>query len=141
MEFGGQGKLSALKGGAALKQLDGRFLLAGRCGIYMGLGLIMACARVLENGAPFGMAMVACSGAGISGVFALTGAALGYLVSGGIEWGIRYIAAAVRAGRRLRKHTERLTPATPCLFSAESSPPTAKSIWKLRRKFPKSSSK
>lgn len=95
MEFGGQGKLSALKGGAALKQLDGRFLLAGRCGIYMGLGLIMACARVLENGAPFGMAMVACSGAGISGVFALTGAALGYLVSGGIEWGIRYIAAAV----------------------------------------------
>lgn len=95
MEFGGQGKLAVLKNGAALKQLDSRFLLAGRCGIYMALGLAMACARVLENGAPFGMAMVACSGAGVSGVFALAGAALGYLISGGIEWGIRYIAAAV----------------------------------------------
>lgn len=95
MEFGGQGKLTVLKNGAALKQIDSRFLLAGRCGIYMALGLAMACARVLENGAPFGMAMVACSGAGISGVFALAGAALGYLISGGIEWGIRYIAAAV----------------------------------------------
>lgn len=95
MEFGGQEKLRALKGGAALRQMDGRFLLAGRCGIYMALGCAMACARVLENGAPFGMAMAACSGAGISGVFALAGAALGYLISGGIEWGIRYIAAAV----------------------------------------------
>ena len=95
MAFGGQDKLSLLKGGAAAAQLDSRFLLAGRCGAYMGLGLVMACARVLESGAPFGMAMVACAGAGVSGVFALTGAALGYLVSGGIEWGIRYIAAAV----------------------------------------------
>ena len=95
MAFGGQDKLSLLKGGAAAPRLDSRFLLAGRCGAYMGLGLVMACARVLESGAPFGMAMVACAGAGVSGVFALTGAALGYLVSGGIEWGIRYIAAAV----------------------------------------------
>ena len=95
MTFGGQDKLSLLKGGAAAPRLDSRFLLAGRCGAYMGLGLVMACARVLESGAPFGMAMVACAGAGVSGVFALTGAALGYLVSGGIEWGIRYIAAAV----------------------------------------------
>ena len=95
MAFGGQDKLSLLKGGAAAARLDSRFLLAGRCGAYMGLGLVMACARVLESGAPFGMAMVACAGAGVSGVFALTGAALGYLISGGIEWGIRYIAAAV----------------------------------------------
>ncbi len=95
MEFGGQEKLRALKGGGTLGQVDGRFLLAGRCGIYMSLGCAMACARVLENGAPFGMAMAACSGAGVSGVFALAGAALGYLISGGIEWGIRYIAAAV----------------------------------------------
>ena len=28
-------------------------------------------------------------------MFALTGASLGYLISGGVEWGIRYIAAAV----------------------------------------------
>ena len=83
MEFGGQEKLRALKGGGTLGQVDGRFLLAGRCGIYMSLGCAMACARVLENGAPFGMAMAACSGAGVSGVFALAGAALGYLISGG----------------------------------------------------------
>ena len=35
MEFGGQEKLRALKGGGTLGQVDGRFLLAGRCGIYM----------------------------------------------------------------------------------------------------------
>ena len=32
MAFGGQDKLSLLKGGAAAAQLDSRFLLAGRCG-------------------------------------------------------------------------------------------------------------
>ena len=63
--------------------------------MFFLLGLVMSCARVLENGAPFGMAMAACSGSGVYGVFALTGAALGYLISGGVEWGIRYIAAAV----------------------------------------------
>ena len=105
MDFGGQEKLRALKGGGALAQVDGRFLLAGRCGIYMGLGCVMACARVLENGAPFGMAMAACSGAGVSGVFALAGAALGYLISGGIEWGIRYIAAAVMETASLSSKT------------------------------------
>ena len=54
-----------------------------------------SCARVLASGAPFGMAFVAAAGPGIKGVFALAGAALGYLLSGGIDWGIRYIAAAV----------------------------------------------
>ncbi|MBQ9686838.1 MAG: SpoIIE family protein phosphatase [Oscillospiraceae bacterium] len=72
-----------------------RLLMAARCALYALMGAVMACARVLDNGAPFGMAMVACSGAGLSGVFALTGAALGYLISGGLEWGIRYIAASV----------------------------------------------
>lgn len=93
MDVGSQGRLSALKaaGGGA----DVRLLIAARCGIYMLLGGVMSCSRVLGDGAPFGMAMVACSGPGISGVFALTGAALGYLLGGGLEWGIRYIAAAV----------------------------------------------
>lgn len=95
MALGGQGKLTALRSAAALKKLDGRFLVAGRCGVYMLLGFIMSCARILENGAPFGMAMVACSGPGITGVFALAGSSLGYLISGGVDWGIRYIAAAV----------------------------------------------
>ena len=77
------------------EKLDVRFLLALRCGLYSLMGMTMAWARVMGSGAPFGMAMVACSGAGISGVFSLCGASLGYLLSGGLEWGIRYIAAAV----------------------------------------------
>lgn len=95
MAFGGQGKLAALRSAAAARNFDRRFLIAGRCGIYMLFGFVMSCARVLEGGAPFGMAMVACSGPGLAGVFALAGSSLGYLVSGGVEWGIRYIAAAV----------------------------------------------
>lgn len=95
MALGGQEKLAALKSAAALRRIDGRFLAAGRCAVYMLLGFIMACSRVLENGAPFGMAMVACSGPGLTGVFALAGSSLGYLISGGVDWGIRYIAAAV----------------------------------------------
>ena len=55
----------------------------------------MASARVLDSAAPFGMALVACAGPGAAGVSALLGAALGYLVGGGLEWGIRYIAASV----------------------------------------------
>jgi len=95
MELGGQEKLPVLKGRGKLARLDSRVIFAARCGIYMGMGLVMSCARVLESGAPFGMAMVACSGPGISGVFALIGASLGYLLSGGIDWGIRYVAASV----------------------------------------------
>ena len=94
MSFASQGRLSAVRAAAGGK-IDKRFLMAARCGIYMVLGFTMSCARILENGAPLGMAMVACSGSGISGVFALAGAALGYLVSGGVEWGIRYIASSV----------------------------------------------
>lgn len=93
MEFAEHGKPALLK--LRPWKPDVRFLLALRCGLYMLMGLTMAWSRVMGNGAPFGMAMVACSGAGISGVFALCGASLGYLFSGGLEWGIRYIAAAV----------------------------------------------
>lgn len=95
MELEGQGKLARLKGAVASGSIDRRFIITLRCIIYMLLGLVMACSRVLENGAPFGMSMVACSGPGLSGVFALAGASLGYLLGGGLEWGIRYIAAAV----------------------------------------------
>lgn len=93
MDFAGQGRPALIRDRSW--NVDVRFLLALRCGIYMLMGITMSWARVMESGAPFGMAMVACSGAGLSGVFALCGAALGYLLSGGLEWGIRYIAAAV----------------------------------------------
>ncbi len=70
-------------------------LTLARWGIYFLLGFTMACARVLSTGGPFGMALVACAGPGLTGVFALLGASLGYLVGGGLDWGIRYIAGAV----------------------------------------------
>ena len=93
MDLGGQGRAAGLSVGGV--NLDRRFFVAARCGLYLLLGAVMACARVLKDGAPFGMALVACSGAGLGGVFALLGASLGYLLSGGLEWGIRYIAASV----------------------------------------------
>lgn len=95
MELGGQGRFAPGKGSTALSRIDPRFILTARCFLYAVLGGVTACARVTNGAAPFGMAMVACSGAGLRGVSALTGAALGYLFSGGIEWGIRYIAASV----------------------------------------------
>ena len=93
MEVAGQGRAALLK--RPDRGIDVRFLLALRCGIYMLMGLTMSWARVMGSGAPFGMAMVACSGPGISGVFALCGASAGYLLSGGLDWGIRYVAASV----------------------------------------------
>ena len=95
MAFGEQKPLSAFRSAAAGGKLDRRFLTVGHCGIYLLFGLVMASARVLEDGAPFGLAMVACAGPGLSGVSALAGAALAYLLGGGLEWGIRYTAACV----------------------------------------------
>ena len=93
MDFGGQGRAAGL--GTGEGGMDRRFFVAARCGLYLVMGGVMACARVLHSGAPFGMAMVASSGSGLSGVCALVGACLGYLLGGGLEWGIRYIAASV----------------------------------------------
>lgn len=93
MEMDGQERLPALRPAGA-PPANRRLLIAGRCGLYFALGLGMSFARVLGDGAPFGLALVACAGAGTAGVGALLGAALGYLL-GGLEWGIRYIAGAV----------------------------------------------
>ena len=89
MELDGRGGLLFSKGRFFGRKFDTRFYIVFRCIIYMGLGMLMACARILKDGAPLGMAMVACSGAGLSGVSALLGASLGSLLSGGFEWGIR----------------------------------------------------
>lgn len=95
MDQGGQGRTAGLR--AAAGNMDGRFFIAARCMLFLLMGAVLAFARVLSGGAPFGMAMVACAGAGLSGVFSLLGASLGYLLGGGLEWGIRYIAASVLA--------------------------------------------
>ena len=89
------GKLSARAPAVGGKAVDRRFWIVGRCVFYALMGFLLALARVLEDGAPFGMAFVACAGSGLSGVCALIGASLGYLAGGGLEWGIRYVAAAV----------------------------------------------
>ena len=93
MALEGQKKLAG--GPASGSRRSARALIWGRWGIYFLLGFLLACGRVLQTGAPFGMALVACAGPGITGVCALAGAALGYLVSGGLEWGVRYLAASV----------------------------------------------
>ena len=68
---------------------------AAWAGLYFVMGFIMSGARVMTNGAPFGLAMCACAGAGLNGVSCLVGAALGYFITGGVEWGIKYAAACV----------------------------------------------
>ncbi len=58
-------------------------------------GFLISAARLLGSGSPFGVAAVAASGSGIYGVGCLIGTALGYIVTGGVAWGIRYSAAAM----------------------------------------------
>lgn len=88
-------KLSALPASARGRQQDRRVWIVGRCVFYALLGFLLSLARVQRDGAPFGMAFVASAGAGLTGVCALLGAGLGYLTGGGLEWGIRYVAASV----------------------------------------------
>ena len=63
--------------------------------MYLVGGFVLGTARVLGTAGPFGIAIVAAAGAGVNGVCCLLGAALGYIVSGGLSWGIRYLAAVV----------------------------------------------
>ncbi len=58
-------------------------------------GFMLSAARLSGSGSPFGVAAVAAAGAGINGAGCLIGAVLGYIVTGGIAWGIRYAAAAM----------------------------------------------
>ena len=93
MAFDGQKRLAALQ--AAGIGTRRQTLMLARWGVYFLLGFTLACARVLETGGPFGMALVACAGPGGAGVGALMGASLGYLVTGGLDWSLRYIAACL----------------------------------------------
>lgn len=93
MAFDGQKRIGSLQ--AAALNRGWQTPVLARWGLYFLLGFTMACARVLGTGGPFGMALVAASGAGGAGISALAGAALGYLVNGGLDWSLRYIAASV----------------------------------------------
>ena len=93
MAFDGQKRLAALQ--AAGIGTRRQALILARWGVYFLLGFTMACARVLGTGGPFGMALVASAGPGGAGIGPLAGASLGYRVTGGVDWSLRYIAACV----------------------------------------------
>lgn len=58
-------------------------------------GFLVSAARLLGSGSPFGVAAVAAAGSGIYGIGCLLGAVLGYIVTGGISWGVRYAATVM----------------------------------------------
>lgn len=58
------------------------------------LGITLSAARLFGAYAPFGSAIVAVSGAKLSGALALLGSILGYLLLGGVMWGFRYAATS-----------------------------------------------
>ena len=94
MDMGGSERFAALKTALGQKRLDKRMTAVLQGAVFTVLGLVLSTARVLDDGAPFGIAVTAAAGPGLAGVCTLLGAALGYL-SGGLSWGIRYVAASV----------------------------------------------
>lgn len=59
------------------------------------LAAVLAGGQVLSEGSPFGLALVGASGAGSGGFAALLGAVSGYLLSLGLEEGLRYAACSI----------------------------------------------
>ena len=88
LRTGGEAVLRASRARPWLKKAAG-------LGVNFLLGFSMAFVRVFNTCAPFGLGMVARAGGGAAGASCMVGAVLGYVVSGGLDWGIRYVAAAV----------------------------------------------
>lgn len=59
------------------------------------LGGVLAGSTIFGSHAPFGLALVGCSGSGLDGFFALLGTCLGYMVFHSLEMGLRYVATAL----------------------------------------------
>lgn len=83
----------ALKNGTLLERWP-KLTMALGYGLSLALGFVMASARVMGACGPFGIGMVA-AGTGPGGVFCLVGASLGYIITGGFDWGIRYVASCM----------------------------------------------
>ncbi len=66
---------------------------AAALGAHFLLGFVTGSVRILENWGPFGVAMAARAGGGLGGLMCVLGAGTGYVLSGGFDWGLRYIAA------------------------------------------------
>ncbi len=67
---------------------------AGLC-IRLLLGAILAGGELFGSGAPFAVGLVAASGPGTEGLFALVGAVMGYLFFHGVTPGLRFAAASL----------------------------------------------
>ncbi|MDL2300059.1 SpoIIE family protein phosphatase [Clostridiaceae bacterium OttesenSCG-928-D20] len=63
--------------------------------IFIGiLAFTLSTARIMGDIGPFGIGFIAANSGG-GAIAALVGAALGYIVSGGFDWGVRYIASCM----------------------------------------------
>lgn len=85
---------SAVSDSERVCDYDGIILIARSIFCFVS-GFLLSSARIMGVSAPFGIAAVAAAGAGLNGVSCVLGAFIGYIVSGGIGWGIRYLAAIV----------------------------------------------
>lgn len=56
------------------------------------MGLVLANARIMTDIAPFAIAAVGRAEPDLSGVCCLLGASVGYVLFGGLDWGIKYVA-------------------------------------------------
>ncbi|MDR1132172.1 MAG: SpoIIE family protein phosphatase [Oscillospiraceae bacterium] len=77
-----------------LMQLKDRPQVRSAAGYVLNfiLGFIMSGSVIMEGLAPFGIAIVGRARAGWSGISCLIGACLGYILLGGFDWGIKYVA-------------------------------------------------
>ena len=64
---------------------------AARYAVFFLLGFATAAGRLFSGCGPFGIAAAAAAGTELKGLFCLTGAVLGYLLTGGLFYSIRYI--------------------------------------------------
>ena len=62
MDVRGTGRFAALKTALGQRQLDRRMAGVLHGGVFLLLGLTLSSARVLNDGAPFGIAMTAAAG-------------------------------------------------------------------------------
>lgn len=61
----------------------------------LALGFLLSSARIFGNFAPFGIGFISASGAGLGGLFAILGAVLGTIGSGGFVWATKYVSISV----------------------------------------------
>lgn len=81
------------KGEIALERPE--VITAGRAVLSLILAFVLSGANIFGSYAPFGIAVVAISGAEIEGILALVGAFFGYLIRMGLIDGLKYISPCI----------------------------------------------